>query len=289
MRSWYTAALVLLAGCFDSLLDAPCREGLTLRYGQCVAVDTTPAPDSIGNPDAIRPPTPTAPNPIAPSCEAELATDPDNCGSCGHVCASGICAAGACLGEVAGHVVAIGHDYGAANAAMRRVLGNAAALGTHHDLAIGRWAPSAAVTYALSHSLAQLGRPWHTVALSSAPTSLAALDVVLVDPQAVDDAEAFGASWSTELAMFLDGGGVIIVLEGAGGTNHRFALGAALFVSATPTIATSEHLSVVAPSDSVAQQVLSPYAAAATSVAFPGLDPVIATPSGDAVVFHAAR
>lgn len=288
MRIWL-AALALLAGCFDSLLDAPCREGLTLRNGQCVT--DTQQPDGPDGPDAVKPPTVRDPQDAAPTCEADLETDPQNCGSCGRACASGICAMGACLGDVAGHVVAIGHDYGNTNAAMLRVLGNAAALGTHHDLAIGRWAPSAAITQALSFSLAQIGRPWHAVALAAAPAGLDAVDVVLVDPQTTDgtDAEAFGTSWRTELVTFLDRGGVVIVLEGAGGTNHRFAVGADLFASPTPTVATAAHLSVIAPADSVAQQVMSPYAAAATSVAFPGLEPVIATPSGDAVVFHAAR
>lgn len=307
-RSALLVGLVLLAGCFDSLLGTPCRPGFTPEGGRCVAAADGPdggrdvpevpvqpvAPDAHPMPEVDIVATPDAGVPDAPACTADVLVDPLNCGTCGHACASGICTQGACAGEVAGHVVAIGHDYAAANAPMRRVLGNAAALGAHHDLAIARWADaSPAVTSALQGALADAGRPWHAVALPASPAEAAldGVDVVLVDPRTGDGsaAEQSGVAWAPALAAFLAGGGVVIVLEGEAGTNHRFAHGANLFDAGTPVSADGAHLAVVAPTDAVAQQVLSPYLAAASSVAFPALPAVIATPGGEAVVFHAAR
>lgn len=302
------AAVALLGGCFDSLLGTPCREGFIERDRQCVAALGT-APDAgVGEPDAntvvptpdavVQSPdagsdagTPDAPSPDAPVCTA-IADDPMNCGACGHVCASGICAGSTCAGEVSGHVVAIGHDFTVTNAGVLRVLGNAAAMGVNHDLAIARWGESSAVTTALGASLAQLGRPWHATITPTQPgaTALDGVDVVVIDPR-TDDGDASeleGASWQATFASFLGRGGVVIVLEGENGTNHRFAHGASLFSSGAPASVTGAHLVVVAATDAVAQHVPSPYFAASATVTFPGLPAVVATPGGEAVVFHAA-
>jgi hypothetical protein len=323
-------SLLFLSGCFDSLLGSPCRAGLTLRDGQCVANSDggTITPDSLTilTPDADPAtdggdagpivgdagplgdaPNTDAPNTDAPNTDAPVAdappdaptcpntqTDPLNCGVCGHACASGICSAGVCEGDPRGHVVAIGHDFIASNAPMVRVLGNAAALGAHHDLAIARWSePSAAVSSALSIALAQLGRPSHAVALPTTPSpnAFAGIDVIIFDPRNADGdiEEANGVAWSVAFSQFLVQGGVVIVLEGGGGSNHRFARGAMLFNTTTPVVVTGTHLQVVAPTDAVAQQVISPYYAAASTVAFPNLPAVVASPVNGAVVFHAAR
>lgn len=303
-------AVVLLAGCFDSLLGTPCRDGYVEHDRNCIAeqalttdagmpgvdgddqppVDAPPAtPDAMT--DAMADSMPDAGSPDAPVCTA-IPDDPLNCGACGHVCTSGICSGDTCAGEIAGHVVAIGHDFTVTNAGVLRVLGNAAAMGLHHDLAIARWGESSAVTAALAASLAQLGRPWHAAALPAQPASdaLANVDVVVIDPRTGDGdaSELEGASWHAAFAALLSRGGVVIVLEGASGTNYRFASGAGLFTTTAPVAVTGSHLAVVAATDAIAQQVPSPYLAASASVAFPGLTAVVATPEGQAVVSHIA-
>jgi hypothetical protein len=217
-----------------------------------------------------------------------------NCGVCGHSCASGICSAGFCAGEPRGHVVAIGHDYANTNLPMLRVLGNAAALGSPQNLAIARWStPSSAVTTALASGLAMVGKSSHPVAMPVMPSANAfeGIDVIVVDPQTQDElSESIkGLTWRAAFAAFLTRGGVVIVLEGAGGSNHRLADGADLFHTTAPVVVTGAHLSVVNGADAVALQVLSPYYAAATSVTFPTLPAVVAAPTMGAVVFHEAR
>lgn len=304
------AAGVLLGGCFDSLLGTPCREGFVEHDRKCTAAHGA-APDAgmpqvdadpyVPMPDAVvvvsdagsdvTPPPPDAPSSDAPVCTA-IPDDPLNCGACGHVCGSGICAGASCVGAVSGHVVAIGHDFTVTNVGVLRVLRNAVAMGVNHHVAIARWGNSEAVTSALQVSLAQLGRPWHVAVPPTEPgtTALDDFDVVIVDPRFNDgDAnELEGASWQAVLASFLGRGGVVIVLEGEGGTNYRFAHGANLFSSGAPAAVTGAHLSVVAATDAVVQQVPSPYFAASATVAFPGLPAVVAAPDGSAVVFHAA-
>jgi hypothetical protein len=308
-------AACALAGC-DSLVDNPCASGFALAGGACVeradheAPDAGPgvAPDG-GAGDGGQDVTAydAGPGPDALVCTLpaiacngvciDVSTDPDNCGACGHVCASGICSAGVCAGELHGHVIAIGHDYTSHNAAMARVLGNAAALGKRHDLGVARWrgtatdASVAGVTSALSASLAQLGRPWHTVALPESP-SLANIDVLVIDAQRGDgDAVAAAAvPWASVIDDFLAGGGVVVVLDSAGGAGYRFAAAAGLFTIAAPVDATGVPAFVVDASDAVAQQVLSPYLAASSSASLPGTAaPVIATAAGETLVFHLAN
>jgi Stigma-specific protein, Stig1 len=262
------------------------------------AMSDAPADAMVdGPPDAM---VCTMPTTLCRGLCVDTSTDPDNCGACDHVCATGVCALGACTGAVRGQVVAIGHDYRSHHAAMARVLGNSTALGVHGDVGIARLrgtadtAAIAGTSTAISSSMAVLGRAWHNVTLpaTGAPLLGTGIDVLVVDAQLGDGAvaEALGTSWRTSLTNFLTRGGVIIVLEGANGVSYRFALGANLYTIAAPIDATGQLAVVSDGADATTQQVLSPYLAETTSVTLPGPQhAAITTIAGATVVFHFAR
>ena len=206
----------------------------------------------------------------------DLETDPDHCGSCTHQCASGICTAGHCQGEPWGHIVAIGHDYTASHSAQRRVLANAVSLGASSDVGVA-WFPvesaSSAHVAALTTAMAAKGRSWHVVGFPATPAaSFAGIDVVIVPPDDGDGdaADAAGATWATALDDFLRTGGVVVVLQGAGGVTYRFAHGAQLFDVGAPVTVTGQPTAIVDGTDAIADQVLAPYLAEASSVSWPG-------------------
>jgi hypothetical protein len=316
-------SLALLAGC-SSLVDNYCARGYEREDGTCVVrsdevdggivavspdarmpvgnfdPDPTPHPDAAPEPDAPAPDAPApdaAPTPDAPVCSADLMTDPDHCGSCSHQCASGICTAGHCEGEPWGHIVAIGHDYTASHASQRRVLANAVSLAPGADLGVAWWpslTASSAHRQALLAGMTSVGRAWHEAVFPTAPNNaFDDVDVVLVAPDARDGdtSEQDGAAWATAFDTFLRRGGVIVVLEGAGGTNYRFAHGAQLFDVGAPVTVTGQPTAVVDGTDGVAQQVVAPYLAESSSVTWANApQPVVTTMGGtDAIVFHVTR
>jgi hypothetical protein len=281
--------LAALTGCFDSIVDAN-RYALPDGTQEPMvdgAVDGSVPPDV-----AVVPPTDAGTPPDAPPCSLDLQSDPDNCGTCGHVCASGICELGHCVGELSGHIIAIGHDYQDHHAAMRRVLGNSISLAATNDVAVTRLRGTAShdshagTTAAINQSMSQLGRPWHNVPISQ---GLVDVDVLVIEAQTGDPAaaRATGAVWAGPIDQLLQRGGIVIVLEGADGVSHELAAGANLFVT-TPVVATGQHAFITDGSDAVAQQVVSPYLAETTSVTFGGLTGPIAT-LGGAVVVHQTR
>jgi hypothetical protein len=314
------AAFPALPGCFDSLVSGPCAAGYALVDGHCAARPTGPddpdggvvvtPPDGnpvdpdggvvVAPPDGAPPLACTLPALACDGVCTDVSSDPNACGACDRVCASGICTAGHCEGELSGHIVGIGHDYTSHHGAMQRLLGNAVALGGQFDVGLARWPGSSApaavagATTALAHGMALVGRPWHAVQLGAQPSDAAftGIDVLLVDAQ-VGDGDAIAATaapWRTPIDRFLMRGGVVIVLESAGGASHRFAAGANVYTVAAPADSTGVAAAISAPGDALAQQVVSPYLAETSSVVYAAAQPgaVVATPAGT-VVFHTTR
>ncbi len=321
-RAHLLAGSLLLAGCFDSLISSPCARGFTLQAGQCVALDLPDAatdlpdtPDAATGGDGNDARVDAGPDVHDAGQDAAVCTldevmcdgvcidvsaDPDNCGACNRVCASGICTLGHCAGAPWGHIVAIGHDYMNYHPAMARVLGNAVALGLSHDVSVAWWVGTASESSqsnalsALTAGMAAQARPFHSVALPATPSAsaFAGIDVLVVPPQVGDGnaLEATAVTWKTALDGFLGAGGVVVVLEGHDTVSYRFARGASLYSINAPVDVSGHPAMVVAPSDAVAEHVVSPYLAETSSMALRGIGAaVVTTAPGDVVVAHLTR
>jgi hypothetical protein len=210
--------------------------------------------------------------------------DPLNCGGCGIVCPSQICVASQCVGSTAGSVVFIGHDYATTvpGTSEARVLSNAVFLwptDTVNVLSYERYADSTALEHiAAILSAGSLGRTanvTHTVTDSDIPNTLdiQTYGVLLVadqvNAQGDVDLGALGDSWRPTLTTFTGAGGIVVILDGGTGAAQMpsFASGTGLLgVTAQTSLPTNTALYLLAPSDSVGNDVISPYAAGANSV-----------------------
>ena len=223
----YIMIVMLVTGC-SSLVSDPCQPGYDLVDGTCEMIAIVVPPPSIVPPPL---PEPAPPQPTLPSCFApqtdcdgvctDLQSDPDNCGTCGDVCASGLCDAGVCIGATVGHVVAIGHDYQASEPAMDRVLADAVGLTTGAYTRIGYWRGTPrSKAHRRPRSPGSHRRRAPRAASRSSGWSAAELvevDAVVIEPQVGDgdDAEADGAGAAQTLAKFVAAGHV-----GRGARNH---------------------------------------------------------------------
>jgi hypothetical protein len=241
-------------------------------------------------------------------------TDPHNCGTCGKVCPSNLCAAGLCEGKTPGDDIVIGHDYSATRrgSSQARALANAVLLPSSNPLRIlsfEHYAPSATVANVkaiVAAAAAGEGRSLSvTVSMtdSDVPDALtiAAYDVLIVYDQA--DAKPgvlaeLGTSWAPALGAFLAAGGDVVALDGAAGSTAempRFEAAAGLLaVTSHAALGEGTPLTVASPGDSVALGVLSPYGAGVPSARFLTTETrgenvafvVVEPASGDPVIVH---
>jgi hypothetical protein len=218
--------------------------------------------------------------------------DPENCGVCGKFCVSFLCGGGVCQGTNPGQVVAIGHDYSTINQAtsQARVLVNAVFIPRSNPLRIlsyERDANPLAVQNVKSIITNNASGRQLVFTVSNSETDLAAANlstrfdtIVIYDQENRSPANlaADATSWRTSLGTFLSRGGVIVVLDGAAGMGGmpRLLTDANLLntPSHSPLLALAR-VTVVAPLDVMASQVVSPYAAFAKSVALNTLEPSV--------------
>ncbi len=236
----------------------------------------------------------------------DLETDPRNCGFCGNVCESGLCAEGECIGVTAGHVVVIGHDMTNSTPATRRLLGNAVFLPLADPVRILLFDEKASpqvrtgVQNAITSMASITSRNYElTSATSLAVTFLLGLsDVFVIEAQSLATNSSLlknGETWSLALAEFLGRGGVIVLMEGPGGSNdgtYQVLKAAGLF-NATDRVAVGrKQLSLVMPGDGVATAVPTIYLGGAETMGFEyaGGTVVVSEPvSNTPVVIHVAR
>ncbi len=217
----------------------------------------------------------------------DVSSDPDNCGSCGHVCASNICVAGKCQGEATGDIVYIGHDFISTptGSAQAKLLTNAILLAPSTPvrvLSYERYADAQATARLkaiLVAAQAQTGRAivvTSTLIDTDVPQKLGAnlVDVLLVADQIAAPPTALatlGASWKTSLAPFTHAGGIFVTLDGASGTAEMPAFETAtgaLAVTAHTAMAPGSIVQLVAASDALGTGVVSPFATRKSSSHF---------------------
>jgi hypothetical protein len=168
-----------------------------------------------------------------------LSRDPNNCGMCGVVCPSQYCFLATCQGKLAGNIMVIGHDFQKTTPTEQqaRLLTNSVFYnpGSVNLLSFEEYADAATVTNGLSilKGFATAEGVTLNVQSTKDPTApandtlLAGESAVLVwdQPNAPSGMLAsLGTSWAPHLSKYLQGGGIVIVLNAAQGVAQMPAL-----------------------------------------------------------------
>ncbi|HEY1534851.1 MAG TPA: hypothetical protein VGF76_12560 [Polyangiaceae bacterium] len=212
--------------------------------------------------------------------------DPENCGSCGSLCPSGICQSGKCVGANVGHVVLACMDYQtpAKNTAQTVLMGNAVLLPIHNPvriLAYTEFAPAAQrakVDQDIGFAAAARGRTVATTALTkytaaSASLSISNYDVFLIYDQTAAPSGQLanvGAAWQKNSVVdsFAAAGGVVIALSGGTSEMDQFLTNSELLDVSQQTVVSAGTLYNRAPADAMGINVISPFLAPMNSCTF---------------------
>jgi hypothetical protein len=270
-----------------SVVDAPATDADPLDAGD--AGDTLPIDTAL--PPDTQPADALVCDPGFFACNGSCITytsDPDNCGSCGNTCASGLCITGVCQLDGAGHLVVIGHDYAVQRSGLNNLVGNAVFLAPGDGVTVLAYegaasaASIAGTNVAIDQVSATRARSWvrHVTNAMDAPARLPNYDVFLIHAQrgASDPTIlGLGAAWQQAMNDHLTAGRVVILLDGVSPNNtgtFRILTAAGLMISTASFPVTTQTLRVVNPGDAVAQRVPRNYFGESTSVAFGSADTV---------------
>jgi len=202
-------------------------------------------------------------------------------------------------------VVALGHDLSSNTAATRRLLGNAVFLPRADPVRIlmfdeqTRDVAKAGVDAAIASMAQATSRNYTVTSTNSLAVTflLSMADVFVIQAQATARDSTLvknGETWSAALDDFLRRGGVVVLLEGRGGSNagtYQILKAAGLFDTAGRVNVGSTALSLVAPGDGVATQVPSMYQGGSETVGFDTSEATVVVrdpDTGTPVVVHIA-
>ncbi len=240
------ASLTTVLAC-DALVGGECNEGFEAIAGSCAPITGTAVPHGGaggatggaggegGSTSSTVPTGGSGGQGGAIVCDdgltacpvgcVDLQSHPHNCGGCNHVCPSGICEDGECVGDTAGHVVMLSMNYEESTASSRRLLGNAAFLSLNNPVRVldyRRFAvPESYVSVQgiLEEQAAIRARSLHirSTDRESEILSLAESehDVFVLHDQELapkDWGSVFGAAVKTSLLEFINRGGTVIAL-----------------------------------------------------------------------------
>ena len=263
---------------YDS--PAACGDCMT----QCVAPSRLCAPDAMGSYKCV----PACVLPLQ-ECNGQCVDfniDANNCGSCGHVCPSGICQGGMCVGANVGHVVLACMNYQtpANNTPQTALMGNAVLLPLRNPvriLAYTQYASAgsrAKVDQDIGLAAAARGRTYTIKPLANFMTATASLDIAAYDVFLIYDQNVappgqmatVGAAWQTSLVLdsFTRAGGIVIGLSGGATEMDQFFSASSLLDVSAQTSVTGAMLYNRAPADAMGTNVISPFLAPVDSCTF---------------------
>ena len=283
-KSLCDAPLVECNGqCVPNLFDTPEQCGAC--NAECPSAKPTCSPDGAGGYKCVL----VCDSPLK-ECNGKCVDfniDASNCGSCGHVCASGICQGGTCVGAYDGNIMLACMNYQTpvAGAPQTVLMGNAVFLTLREPVRILAYTEFASaesrakVDQDIAWAASARQRTFKISALdkytvASASLNITNYDVFLIYDQAAAPAgelATIGAAWqaSSVLDSFAAAGGMIIGLSGGASEMDQFFTASGLLaISGQTPVVTGSTLYKSSLGDALGANLISPFAAPGDSCTF---------------------